>query len=232
MNTAPAPSNLRSIEKYRRRAAGYDATCGPTSRIRVAAVDRLALVPGDRVLDVGCGTGMSFELLRDRVGPTGRVVGVDQSPEMIALARQRVASARWREVEVIEGFMESVVFDEPFDALLFHYTHDILQAQAAVLNLLAAARPGARVSIAGIKHFPWWTGPLVLLSYAKNVGWNGNLAGMARPWAKLEPWLDGFERQTTQWGMGYLASGRVRGTLPAAPAADSAATATEGAPPP
>lgn len=227
MVKVPAPSNARSIAKYRAKAAFYDDTCGPTGPIRLAAIERLALRPGDRVLDVGCGTGMSFDLLRERVGESGAVIGVDQSPEMIALASRRVREAGWGNVEVIEGFMETVDIGEPVDAMLFHYTHDILQAPDAVANLLSMAQPGARVSIAGIKHFPWWTGPLVLLSYAKNVGWNGNLSGMWRPWTKIEPHLDGFRQSSTQWGMGYVASARVRaeagansmGTVPAPVAA-------------
>lgn len=226
MRSVPAPSNARSIAKYRAKAAFYDDTCGPTSLIRSAAIERLALRPGDRVLDVGCGTGMSFELLRERVGESGAVIGVDQSPEMITLASRRACEAGWDNVQVIEGFMETVDIGEPVDALLFHYTHDILQAPEAVSNLLSMARPGARVSIAGIKHFPWWTGPLVLLSYAKNVGWNGNLSGMRRPWAKIEPHLVGFSHHSTQWGMGYVASARVRGEAGAVPAADAVSAAT------
>src|SRR5712691_592777 len=56
---------------------------------RIGAVDVLALTPETTVLDVGCGTGASFPLLSARVGPSGRIVGVDNSGGMLHIARQR-----------------------------------------------------------------------------------------------------------------------------------------------
>ena len=62
----------------------------------------LQLQPGQVVLDVGCGTGLSLALLRAAVGETGRIYGFDQSPEMLALARTRAASAGWHNVKLFE----------------------------------------------------------------------------------------------------------------------------------
>jgi ubiquinone/menaquinone biosynthesis C-methylase UbiE len=47
------------------------------------------IAPGDSVLDIACGTGANFALLDERVGPAGRVVGVDLSPDMLAVAAER-----------------------------------------------------------------------------------------------------------------------------------------------
>ena len=58
---------------------------------------------GDTVLDVGCGTGLSFEGLRAHVGPTGRIVAFDPSPEMLALARERAARHGWTGLELLEA---------------------------------------------------------------------------------------------------------------------------------
>lgn len=205
MATFPAATNRRSIEKYRHRAIRYDATCDRTAALRARTIARLGLAPGDVVLDAGCGTGLSFAALVAGVGDAGRVFGVDQSPEMIALARARAAD--WPQVTVIEGFGETVRLPSPCDALLFNYTHDILQSPRALANLLAQARPGARVAVAGIQYFPLWTGPLNLLPYLKNVGWNGRPGRLWRPWRRLASCLERFEREPTQWGMGYIGWG-------------------------
>ena len=70
---------------------------------RVAAIDALGLRPGDTVLDLGCGTGLNFPLLIERVGPSGLVIGLDASSSMLRMARSRVSSHRWANVRLIEG---------------------------------------------------------------------------------------------------------------------------------
>ena len=57
--------------------------------LRRKAAMRLGLSRGDSVLDIGCGTGVNFPYLRDAVGPTGRIYGVDISPGMLRKAKAR-----------------------------------------------------------------------------------------------------------------------------------------------
>ena len=64
-------------------------------RFRARAAQHLALRPGDRVLEIGCGTGRNFPYLREAVGPGGRVYGVDLSAGMLARARALCRRRRW-----------------------------------------------------------------------------------------------------------------------------------------
>ena len=72
---------------------------------------------------------------------------------MLSQARDRVAAAGWRNVHLLNA-RAGAGAAWPVDALLFHYTHDILRSPSALQRLLACARPGAAVAIAGIKYFP------------------------------------------------------------------------------
>ncbi len=83
-----------------------------------ALITRAALEPGERVLDLGTGTGAVAERAAVIVSPTGSVVGVDVSPEMLALAKQRTAAAGLG-VSFLEGRGESIpAEDQAFDVLL------------------------------------------------------------------------------------------------------------------
>jgi arsenite methyltransferase len=199
--------NERSIELYRRKAADYDASAEFTMPLRRRTIALLQLQPGQTVLDVGSGTGLSFDLLRDAVGDQGRVLGFEQSPDMFALAEQRVAKAAWGNVWQANAAAETVHLPELADAVLFNYTHDICRTPAAVDNILRQMKPGARVAMAGIKFFPWWTGPLNLLAWLKNRPYNAQAADLWTPWSLVAAQCENFQWHSTQWGMGYIASG-------------------------
>ncbi len=203
----------RSIAKYHKRAAAYDRTCGPTWPIRRRAIEALNLQEGDHVLDVGCGTGLSLPLLVQAVGPSGKVSGFDQSPAMLAQARTRCARAAWPNVHLALSSAQELALADRVDALLIHYAHDILRSPSAIDRLLSLARPGARVSIAGIKYFTGLLSPLNPWVYLKNQGYNGAPGELHAPWDRIAPRLTDWRFAPTQWGMGYLASGR----LPAQP---------------
>ena len=128
---------------------------------------------------------------------------------MLAQARRRVSEAGWDNVELFETAAQSLRLPHPVDALLFHYTHDILRSHTAIESLLACARPGAVVAIAGIKYFPRWLAPLNLWVYLKNHGYNGAPGDLRAPWDRIAPRLVDWSITTTQYGMGYLARGRL-----------------------
>jgi arsenite methyltransferase len=201
-------ANQASIERYRSHAVGYDASAQRTMPLRRRTITLLQLRPGQVVLDVGAGTGLSYGLLRDAVGASGRVMAFEQSPEMFEQARARVVHEGWTNVWQQLSTAETVRLPEQADAVLFNYTHDILRTPAAVDNLMRQTRPGAPIAVAGIQYFPWWTGPLNLLPWLKNRPYNARPADLWHPWDLIERWCDGFERSTTQWGMGYIAHGR------------------------
>ncbi len=203
------PDNQLSIDRYRRHAAGYDASAERTMALRLRTIALLQLQPGDVVLDVGAGTGLSYAPLLQAVGAGGRVLAVEQSPDMFALAERRVQQHGWPQLWHIQSAAEDVQLPHAPDALLFNYVHDITRSPQAVTNLLRQARPGARIAMAGMKFFPWWTGPLNLLAWLKNRPYNARAADLWQPWDKVAARCQDFHVGSTQGGMGYIAHGRL-----------------------
>jgi len=107
---------------------------------------RAGLAPGMSVLDIGCGAGDVSFLAAAFVGPTGKVLGIDQSPDSVALASERAKSAGLTNVRFEVGVLENLQQAGPFDALVGRLILLYLQDTAATLKKLAElVRPGGLI---------------------------------------------------------------------------------------
>lgn len=197
---------------YDRDAFSYDSRTASYHRYRRESVDLLPLRRGDVVLDVGCGTGLCFDLLRDRVGPEGRVVGVDGAVSMTELAEERVRRHRWDNVTLLPAPVEDARIPVTADAALFCATHDILQSRPALVNVLRHLRPGASVVASGGKWAATWKAALNLCVMAAHEPFVSSFDGFAKPWGILEGLVEDLRVKEVAFGGGYLAVGRVPAT--------------------
>lgn len=211
-----APDRAVALEQYRRRAAVYDLELALFEPVRRRAVDWLAPARGATVLDVGCGTGLSFELLQAAVGIGGRIVGIEQSPQMIEQAHQRVQRHAWRNVTLLNAPAEEARIELRADAALLHFTHDVMQSGAALEHVLRHLKPGATLVASGLKWAPPWAAPLNLLVWPAALHSVSSLAGLRRPWQHLARRIGEPELKTMLGGMVYLARWRVPGREPPA----------------
>ena len=145
--------NRAASELFAPLAETYDRyarvlSFGQDPRWRSFLVSRLDVGPGDTVLDVASGTGaVAIELAR-RHGC--RVVGLDQSAEMLAEGRRRVAAAGLAErVELLEARAEELPFeDDAFAGLTFTYLLRYVDDPPATMRELArVVRPGGRIAM-------------------------------------------------------------------------------------
>ena len=199
----------RAIGHYRELAPRYDHFTRRINGVRARTIEALELRPGQTVLDAGCGTGWCLPQLAERVGPQGRVIGFDPSPEMLAVARERLPRGL-STVELLRAAGESVVLPTPVDAILFSYTHDLIRSRAALENLLAQARPGARVAATSTKLYAPWLAPLNWYLRYSHRAYITNFESFEAPWTLLATYLDNFEVRTGPLTQHYIASGRVK----------------------
>ena len=202
----------RIKRKYRRNVRFYDRMiAGPTEALRRAALARLALRPGDRVLDLGSGTGLSLPLLRDAVGDDGVVYGVELSLDMLARARTRVAEAGWRNVQLIEANAESFELPEPVHAILCFYTHDILLSPTALPRAIGFLAPEGRVVAAGAKLVHGWRALInpITVAYSLAAVTSRDVRRAYRPFAALEELLRDVQVEERWLGSQYLVWGRL-----------------------
>jgi ubiquinone/menaquinone biosynthesis C-methylase UbiE len=152
---APPPTKRRALSgvtaQYDRIARLYrliEPLFLITPLARRKAVSALSLDSGDRVLEVGAGTGRNLPYLVNAVGPDGKVIAVDASARMLAEARRLVARHGWSNVELTEADAAQLELNQEVDAVLFSLSYSVLPEPAAALaRAWGQMRPGARLVV-------------------------------------------------------------------------------------
>jgi ubiquinone/menaquinone biosynthesis C-methylase UbiE len=180
-NTRPIPCRADTQASYDRLSRWYDALAqsseGP---LRQLGLQMLALRDGERVVEIGCGTGDALGRLAQSVGDTGGACGIDLSPGMLGVAQRRVAAMG---LALRAGLLRADAIHPPlaagaFDAAFVSFTLELFAASEIPVVLAACRRllrPGGRVAV------------VAMSSRGK-----GNLMTRAYGWAqqKWPQWVD------------------------------------------
>lgn len=162
---------------------------------REAAAARLEIAPGMRVLDAGCGTGQSFDLLSPAAGERGRVVGVDLSSGMLSVAAKRIAKKGLENVRLARSSLlelDRSVLAEHLDgargfdrALCFLVLSALPDFEEATRRVWSLVEPGGTM--------------MIVDAHAEKLGFQGRMvnltarADIRRPvWRELERLAEAF----------------------------------------
>ena len=130
-------------------------TFGRRGQLRRETVELAALQPGSQVLEVGCGTGDVALAATRQVGASGAVYGIDPSPEMIAVAREKAARAGLAlnfQIGVIEALaFPDDSFDMVFSSLMMHHLPDELKRRG-LAEVARVLKPRGRLLIVDIRR--------------------------------------------------------------------------------
>lgn len=186
------------LEPYGAAAPVYDLVSGewPVYRAgRVAGIESLELRPGDTVLDVGCGTGLSFPLLAQAVGPGGHVIGVDASPQMLAVAQRRAKRLDTRvtllRADATAERDPAWAAVEAFGpvAVLFTYSLSLMKPWRHAWQVArSVADPRAKVVVVDMAIPDGWAA--VFSPAAKAACWMGRADIRAHPWRGVDEEYD------------------------------------------
>jgi ubiquinone/menaquinone biosynthesis C-methylase UbiE len=178
----------------------------PRDLRRRAAAD-LGLSRGDCVLDLGCGTGLNFPYLRDMVGPSGRIYGVDISRGMLREARGLRDAQRWNNIELTECDAAEYAAPEPLDGVLFSLSYNTMPHHRTVLRRAwSQLRPGGRLVVMDAKVPPGMGGRLVLPFglWLMRHTMLGN--PLIHPWEELATIADHVDMSECMFGSYYVCS--------------------------
>jgi demethylmenaquinone methyltransferase/2-methoxy-6-polyprenyl-1,4-benzoquinol methylase/phosphoethanolamine N-methyltransferase len=150
VNNLHAPGSMQGWGKT------YDAivnllSLGQERKLRQATLALANVRPGERILEVGCGTGSLALAAKTQAGPGSQVAGIDVAPDMLEAARRKAASAGL-EIQFKLGRIEAIPFpDAQFDlvlsSLMLHHIPGDEAKQQALIEVFRVLKPGGRLLI-------------------------------------------------------------------------------------
>jgi demethylmenaquinone methyltransferase/2-methoxy-6-polyprenyl-1,4-benzoquinol methylase len=201
---------------YRRRAEHYDFSANlyylvgfSETRYRKKAVAALGLNPGDTVVEIGCGTGLSFPHLREAVGETGKIIGVDLTDAMLERATERVRRHQWSNVELVQTDAALYSFPPEVKGVLSTFALTLIPEYEEIIKRASQAlAPSGRLVVADLKQpdgWPLW-GIKVAVLLTKPFGVSLDLAER-KPWEIMKRYFSKVTVTEGFGGMVYIAVG-------------------------
>lgn len=184
----PAKHEVRNA--YQSGAKYYDFAVkwlyrliGIRTAYRVRAVELLSLKRGDCVVELGCGTGLNFQLIMEKIGPEGRLIGVDISSKMLEYAKQKAERFGWNNVELVEADITAYDFPKKvngvFSVGVFGY---ISEYDRLIKKIATALSPDGKLVIMDGKQPERWS------VWFKFVLWLSRSYGVTPSYGDLRPW--------------------------------------------
>lgn len=217
-NSNASKEQIRAV--YRKRAGRYDLVTPLYNLIgfRINAyrrylVEALKLHEGSTVVELGCGTGLNFPLLQARVRSSGRIVGVDLSPDMLEKARQRVKEKGWRNVELVLEDAAEYRFPAT-DVVLTSYAITLVPGyEQAIRNGSKALRRNGRFGVLDFKmpDWPMWLTKLAAKTLVGPYAGTVEMAQTRKPRDAIRRYLHEVLYKELYFGAAYLSVGERRG---------------------
>ena len=200
----------------------------------------LALEPGQTVLDLGSGGGIDVLLSAKRVGPAGKVYGLDMTDEMLALARENQRKAGATNVEFLKGAIEAIPLpDDAVDVVISNCVINLSSDKDAVLReAFRVLKPGGRLAVSDVvvrgevpadirRSMELWVG--CIAGALDEADYAGKLRAAGFADVEIEPWrvytIDAARAYLTETGVdvdrlapqveGKFASAFIRARKPA-----------------
>ena len=132
------------------------------------------------MVELGCGTGLNFELLHEKIGPTGRLIGVDLTDAMLEVTHRRVVDKGWRNVELVQN--DALDYDYPaaVNGIISTFALSLIPECDLVIQRAAQALAlGGRITLLELQMPNYWPDWLISIAMA-----------FIRPFTLSDEWLE------------------------------------------
>ena len=213
------PISKENVETaYQRNASNYDLAVKlfyPLIGLHIAeyrrrAVEHLNLKPGDTVVDIGCGTGLCFPLLMNKIGPNGHLIGIDISSEMLSHANKMVENAGWTNVQLIHSDIAKYEFPDGINGAIstgvFGYIKERRKVMERVSKALVHDSPLVIIDGKYPVNWPTWAFK-IFVKLCSPFGVNEDYF-KADTWKIVEELFEDTTFEEMYAGLLYISSGR------------------------